>query len=94
MPTGWDADRGNIEEGAFDPDVLLSVTSPVRGAFHHHGPHYIVARHQKKDLYEKYGCRLPAELQANVSQEIIGINQATQNAALQQMKNLDPGLVE
>ena len=61
IPSGWDVEAGPGDEGALQPDVLVSLTMPKKCAAHFRGAggHYLGGRFVPPALAKKYGFVQP-----------------------------------
>lgn len=73
LPSGWDLEQGNSNKRC-EPDVLLSITCPLEGTYYLENYHYIVARHKQTNLFKKYGCELPQEINMDELKEPVQLN--------------------
>lgn len=60
IPSGWDVEKGDVEDKFFKPDCLVSLTAPKRCAAFFQGQyHFLGGRFVPKALEEKYQLNLP-----------------------------------
>ncbi|XP_004518861.1 NAD(P)H-hydrate epimerase [Ceratitis capitata] len=60
IPSGWDVEKGKIDETYFEPEMLISLTAPKLCASSFKGKyHYLGGRFVPKALQEKYQLNLP-----------------------------------
>uniref|UniRef100_A0A6B2LF54 NAD(P)H-hydrate epimerase n=1 Tax=Arcella intermedia TaxID=1963864 RepID=A0A6B2LF54_9EUKA len=60
IPSGWDVEKGNQHNKAFQPDTLISLTAPKQGAAHFAGRfHYLGGRFVPPAIAHKYHLNLP-----------------------------------
>ena len=53
MPSGWDVEKGNIND-TFEANMLISLSVPKKGAYFHKGPHYLGGRFIPESIIKKY----------------------------------------
>ncbi|XP_055908495.1 NAD(P)H-hydrate epimerase [Eupeodes corollae] len=60
IPSGWDVEKGKIDECSIEPHLLISLTAPKMCANHFNGEHhYLGGRFVPKPLQDKYKLDLP-----------------------------------
>ncbi|XP_050310517.1 NAD(P)H-hydrate epimerase-like [Anthonomus grandis grandis] len=60
IPSGWDVEKGEPEEGGIKPELLISLTAPKKCAENFKGKyHYLGGRFVPQPLEEKYKLNLP-----------------------------------
>ncbi|KAG5355635.1 NAD(P)H-hydrate epimerase [Yarrowia sp. B02] len=62
IPSSWDVDRGPLDDNAFQPSSLVSLTAP-KGASRHLLPstrHFLGGRFVSKHIADKYDLEVPA----------------------------------
>ncbi|KAI3618161.1 protein-binding protein [Moniliophthora roreri] len=59
IPSGWDVEKGNDMGVGLNPDILLSLTAPKKGAEAFKGRHFLGGRFVPKSLEEKFELNLP-----------------------------------
>lgn len=60
IPSGWDIEKGEPEEGGIKPEILISLTAPKLCAKKFTGKyHYLGGRFVPPKLEEKYSLSLP-----------------------------------
>lgn len=60
IPSGWDVESGPTEQVKFQPDVLISLTTPKQCVSHFKGKHHFVGgRFVPPSLAEKFNFDLP-----------------------------------
>jgi len=60
VPSGWDIEKGNIDNRSFIPHSLISLTAPKICAHNFHGLHYLGGRFISPLINKKYGLNLPS----------------------------------
>ena len=61
IPSGWDVEKGPVDADSLQPNVLVSLTAPKKGAAHFKGEaHYLGGRFVPPGIFEKYGFEQPA----------------------------------
>ncbi|KAG9292240.1 hypothetical protein G9A89_023960 [Geosiphon pyriformis] len=60
IPSGWDLEKGNINNRSFTPVMLISLTAPKLCAQHFKGIHYLGGRFVTPELEKKFGLHIPA----------------------------------
>jgi NAD(P)H-hydrate epimerase len=58
IPSGWDVEEGNIQD-TLQPEMLISLTAPKKGAENFQGAHYVGGRFVPDWLFEKFECEKP-----------------------------------
>jgi NAD(P)H-hydrate epimerase len=58
IPSGWDVDKGNINN-TFEPVMLISLSAPKKSAELHKGAHYLGGRFIPQSIFKKYNFELP-----------------------------------
>ncbi|KAJ1554758.1 hypothetical protein HK096_001900 [Nowakowskiella sp. JEL0078] len=58
IPSGWDVERGNLNNG-IEPDMLISLTAPKEGVRDFKGTHFLGGRFIPPQLAEKWNLNLP-----------------------------------
>lgn len=60
IPSGWDVEKGEPEEGGIKPEMLISLTAPKLCAKSFSGKyHFLGGRFVPPDLENKYELSLP-----------------------------------
>lgn len=60
IPSGWDIEKGEPEDGGIQPEMLISLTAPKLCAKNFNGKyHFLGGRFVPKKLEDKYGLSLP-----------------------------------
>eukprot|EP01120_Amphizonella_sp_Union-15-10_P013681 TRINITY_DN6409_c0_g1_i4.p1 TRINITY_DN6409_c0_g1~~TRINITY_DN6409_c0_g1_i4.p1 ORF type:complete len:258 (+),score=54.81 TRINITY_DN6409_c0_g1_i4:76-774(+) len=59
IPSGWDVEKGNVNDKGIKADVLISLTAPKLGVKEFQGKHYLGGRFVSKNLEKKYNLNLP-----------------------------------
>jgi len=60
VPSGWDVEKGDINNTNLKPDFLISLTAPKLCSQHFQGRfHYLGGRFVPRPLYQKYDLHLP-----------------------------------
>jgi len=60
IPSGWDVEKGNIDNRGLEPDCLISLTAPKLGATGFSGRfHYLGGRFGPPSMAKKYQLNLP-----------------------------------
>ncbi|XP_066256793.1 NAD(P)H-hydrate epimerase isoform X1 [Euwallacea similis] len=60
IPSGWNVETGEPEEGGIKPELLISLTAPKKCAAHFQGKyHYVGGRFVPPKLAQKYDLDLP-----------------------------------
>lgn len=61
IPSGWDVEKGYVNDGIASPAVLISLSAPKEGVRSFTGCHYLGGRFIPQALKEAYGLELPYE---------------------------------
>lgn len=60
VPSGWDVEKGPVDEQCLQPECVISLTAPKLCMKHFHGKlHFLGGRFVPKALQEKYQLLLP-----------------------------------
>jgi hydroxyethylthiazole kinase-like uncharacterized protein yjeF len=59
VPSGWNVNDGDVANGEFVPDVLVSLTAPKQCAKTFTGRHFVGGRFLPPALADKYKIRMP-----------------------------------
>ncbi|CAB4420846.1 unnamed protein product [Rhizophagus irregularis] len=59
IPSGWDVEKGNVNNHGLKPSMLISLTAPKLCANYFNGKHFLGGRFVPPGLKEKYELNLP-----------------------------------
>ncbi|CAO3680792.1 unnamed protein product [Umbelopsis vinacea] len=59
IPSGWDVEKGNVNNQFFSPDTLVSLTAPKLGVQQFKGRHFIGGRFVPPSLAKKFELQIP-----------------------------------
>ncbi|CAM0140260.1 unnamed protein product [Umbelopsis sp. WA50703] len=59
IPSGWDVEKGNVDNQFFTPDTLVSLTAPKLCAETFKGRHFIGGRFVPPSLAKKFELQIP-----------------------------------
>lgn len=59
IPSGWDVEKGNVDNQFFIPDTLVSLTAPKLCAQTFKGRHFIGGRFVPPSLAKKFELQIP-----------------------------------
>ncbi|GBB90402.1 hypothetical protein RclHR1_17350004 [Rhizophagus clarus] len=59
IPSGWDVEKGNVNNHGFTPSMLISLTAPKLCANYFNGKHFLGGRFIPPELKRKYELNLP-----------------------------------
>jgi len=69
VPSGWDVEKGDVSNGGFMPETLISLTAPKLCARYFRGRyHFLGGRFLPPALRKKYGLEGLPEYGHNISQ--------------------------
>ena len=59
VPSGWNVDKGDINQSGFLPDAVISLTAPKECMRTYQGTHFVGGRFLPPALAAKYNVRMP-----------------------------------
>jgi len=59
IPSGWDVEKGNIDNQGFTPSMLISLTAPKLCTNYFNGKHFLGGRFIPPELERKYELNIP-----------------------------------